>query len=148
VGGDTQLFYGSNQAVLTRLTPDASLDVTFGIALVKFGQNGGLDSGWLQSDGKVVAAGTTFASSRLDQCAFAVVRYTPSGNADPNWGTNGKVTTVVGGTTSLASSSVIQSDDRFVVAGRAAVVGHNVFALARYLPGDVCGNGVVEAGEE
>jgi uncharacterized delta-60 repeat protein len=148
VGGETEISFRSNQAVQMRLTPDADFDVNFGIVLTSFGQRGGLDSGWLQSDGKVVAAGTSCASSGLDQCAFGVVRFTPSGSADSNWGSQGEVTTVVGGTTSLASSSVMQPDDRIVVAGRAALAGHNVFALARYLPGDICGNGVIEPGEE
>jgi uncharacterized delta-60 repeat protein len=151
VGGTTIFFDDSSDGALLRLTPAGSLDANFGtngVALTNFGLHDGLGTSESQSDRKIIASGTTCASNGLDQCAFAVARYGPSGKPDPSWGSNGILTTVVGGTTSLASSSVVQADDRTVVAGVATVGGRRVFALARYLPGDICGNGILEPGEQ
>jgi uncharacterized delta-60 repeat protein len=113
---------------LVRYLPDGSLDHTFGVngtVTTDFGSsNDGAEALVLQSDGKLVAAG----SSNAD---FALARYLPNGTLDPTFGTGGKVTTDFFGE-STASALVLQVDGKLVAAGFAAE-GVAAFALARYL---------------
>jgi uncharacterized delta-60 repeat protein len=53
------------------------------------------------------------------------------GLLDTGFGTGGKVTTAIGGSTDIGYSVAIQSDGKIVVAGY-SVVGHSEFALVRY----------------
>jgi uncharacterized delta-60 repeat protein len=82
----------------------------------------------IQSDGKIVVAGSSFGSGIHD---FALARYNSNGSLDTTFDGDGKVTTDFGGGDS-ASSVAIQSDGKIVVAGY-SFNGRNVdFALARY----------------
>jgi len=81
----------------------------------------------IQSDGRILAAGTGMA------------RYNADGSLDPTFGTGGKVTTEFAGPRSNAGASAValQSDGRIVAAGFAlnavgASGGPSDFALIRY----------------
>src|SRR5882724_4408526 len=92
----------------------------------------------LQSDGKIVAAGTTikdFGSAFTQD--FAVARYNTDGSLDNGFGAGGKVTTDFSGEVDAANAIALQSDGKILVAGF-AVTGRTMqfpnqdFALARY----------------
>ena len=73
----------------------------------------------LQSDGKIVVAGSTYQ-------AFVVVRHTADGHLDTSFGTDGMAITNLDA--SAVHSAAIQSDGKIVVAGASS----NDFALVRY----------------
>lgn len=90
----------------------------------------------LESSGDIVELATV---STLTTGAFGLVRYTPQGQLDSNFGSGGTVTTSFGiNAAPLASSIAIQSDDKIVVAGTVLTPGlHGEFTtalvVARYL---------------
>ena len=110
---------------IVRYSTDGSLDPSFGtggIVTTSIGRNDDAKSVVIQSDGKIVVAGTSDSD-------FVVVRYTSSGVLDSGFGTGGKVTTDIGSSTNDSANSVaIQSDGAIVVAGTSA----NDFAIVRY----------------
>ena len=68
----------------------------------------------IQSDGKIVAAGSSYNGSNYD---FALVRYNENGSLDTGFGAGGKVTTPIGTGHDVAIALCIQSDGRIVAAG-------------------------------
>lgn len=78
----------------------------------------------IQSDGKIVVAGTAVINER-DHCIIA--RYTSAGALDTTFDTDGVVTTAIG-TSSGIYDLVLQSDGKIVVAGKS----DGKFAVARY----------------
>ena len=119
-----------------------------GIGDPAFGQNGGAETPFvgfpmvtasglgLESTGNIVALGTV---SIRTTGAFGLIRYTPTGQLDTNFGSRGQVTTLFGiNSTVTASAITIQSDDKIVVAGTVLITNlHGQFTtelvLARYL---------------
>ena len=100
----------------------------------------------IQPDGKIVVAGSVagqfFDGNDPD---FLVLRYTPTGSLDHDFGTNGVVITSFDteslGSDDFAKSVVLQPDGKIVVSGYSSVelVDGNFFsppnfAIARYLP--------------
>jgi len=79
--------------------------------------------------GKILAAGRSFADAPQDSSDFVVVRYTPDGQQDPTWGSNGVVVTSFGSGADMANSLAVQSDGNVVAAGEV----YTYFGLARYL---------------
>ncbi len=93
----------------------------------------------LQSDGKIVVAGNAqSADGTLSE--FAVARFNANGTLDSTFGTGGKVTTnfvgvQAGGVSNPATSVLIQSDGKILVAGSASQCARRcplLTALARY----------------
>ncbi|MFA6470066.1 MAG: LamG-like jellyroll fold domain-containing protein [Bacteroidota bacterium] len=70
----------------------------------------------LQSDGKIIAAGT---SNNGSQNVFAVVRYDTTGVPDNTFGSNGIVTTSIGSFYATAYGVAVQSDGKILLAGDA-----------------------------
>ena len=88
----------------------------------------------IQPGGKIVVAGITLAKSILNN-AFAVVRYDTNGTLDNTFGTGGMV--IAGGNDWHATSIVLQSDGKIVVAGSAdlspsAYASNNVYEFGLY----------------
>ncbi|MDT5063130.1 MAG: hypothetical protein QOH63_3589, partial [Acidobacteriota bacterium] len=124
----------SNSFALARYNSTGALDTSFsgsGKATLTFGgYNGGASALALQTDGKIVVAGTGSFGALPD---FAVARLTEDGNPDFSFGFFSVVTSDFSGDGTSSSSDsaqalAIQSDGKIVLAGR----GHNTFALARY----------------
>jgi len=145
--------YGSNgvdyDVLVVRLAADGSLDPAFGGGTPILTPIGALeDTGRavaIQSDGKIVVAGNTSAGSVYD---FAVVRYLPDGSLDPAFGTGGKVVTAISSDSDSAFGIALLADERIVAGGSGLSTGtESSFALARY-ENVVCGNEVVETGED
>lgn len=86
----------------------------------------------VESTGDIVILGT--ASVPQNPQAFALARYTATGQLDTTFGTNGAVTTSFGTTMVAANSLAIQSDDKIVVLGSFSTSQSvSGFKLARYL---------------
>ena len=136
---------------LARYNTDGTLDTTFGTGgkvTTDFTDIRGTITTWgrsdsdnanavaIQSDGKIVAAGTAGVTD------FALARYNTDGTLDTTFGTGGRVTTYSSANTpissAIASAVAIQSDGKIVVAGYAynsdQQVNYNQydFALARF----------------
>ncbi|WP_280192072.1 hypothetical protein [Delftia sp. PS-11] len=114
---------GSNEDFgLIRLNTDGTLDPGFGSngtgkLLVPVGSWYDVGSGVaLQSDGKIIVAGTSDSSGDLD---FSLIRLNADGTLDPHFGGNGtgKLIVPVGSGLDWGSSVTLQSDGKIVVAG-------------------------------
>ncbi len=119
--GDATSIANFYDFALTRYLPDGTIDTTFG-NLGKVESDFGaanLDqarSAVLQSDGKIVAAGTTVTRNGLDQL-FAVVRYNSDGSQDAAFGNGGLATVDFGSFLQSARSVLIQSDGKLIAVG-------------------------------
>ena len=137
-GGTYPIFPSSGgQFALVRYNSNGSLDTSFGdggVALTTFSTSGCYASALaLQSDGKIIAAGTNYRdfSSNSD---FGIVRYNSNGTLDTSFGTNGLVSTDYDGMLDAASSVLIQSDGKIVAVGSASSSATFYdFAVVRYL---------------
>lgn len=120
---------------LARYNTNGDLDSTFGsggkVLTDFFGQDDVPGSIALQSDGKIVVAGTTF--SPVTNFDFAVARYNSNGSLDSSFGIGGKVTTDFFGTANSGAGVAVQPDGKIVVSGSAlnGAAGFD-FALVRY----------------
>jgi uncharacterized delta-60 repeat protein len=117
---------------LARVNPDGSLDQSFGNGgKVVMVNQGDLEAVVLQSDGKLIALGTS-------NNAFKLLRFDESGTLDPTFGTGGVVTTIFGGNPADSRDLIFQPDGKLIAAGMASsdiYFTHSDFALARYLVG-------------
>ncbi len=110
--------------VVVRYNSNGSLDTSFdtdGKTTTDIGENDRALSVTVQSDGKIVGAGTSGGD-------FAVVRYNSNGSLDTSFDTDGKTTTDIGDARDEARSVTVQSDGKIVVAGS----GDGDFAVVRY----------------
>jgi len=118
---------------VARYTTAGVLDITFGtggFVTTPIGTSTDrANSVVLQSDGKIVVAGTAYNGDNDD---FAVARYTTAGVLDITFGTGGFVTTPIGTSNDRANSVVLQSDGKIMVAGYARIGSYDEFAVARY----------------
>src|SRR6266851_2729048 len=145
---------GTWEFALARFDSDGTLDTTFGIQfsighftigtgeiLTDFNfPLGGIDhrsqvnSVAIQSDGRIVAAGTE--TDLEGHGVFALARYYADGTLDPDFQGGGKVVTSFPTFEAEAFSLAIQPDGKMVVAGhhRASGLFSRSIALARYDP--------------
>lgn len=119
---------------------DGDLDPTFGSAgQVTTDFNQSTDIAYavaLQTDGKIVVAGTTYKNNDYSSEDFAIARYNANGTLDTTFGVNGKVTTDFPGLAAVASAVVVQPDGKILVAGGAfpLFTFAGDFKLVRYNP--------------
>jgi uncharacterized delta-60 repeat protein len=120
---------GRNRLTVTRLTPNGSLDTTFGTAgtaTIDVGVTADLAAGAaLAPNGKIVVAGYTQASEDV-----AVARLNANGSLDATFGNAGKAT-VDFGVATFGNAVALQPNGRIVVAGQRT--GGDDFAVARLL---------------
>jgi len=115
---------------LARYEPDGTLDPTFGTGGIVAtditpGKRDIAYSVAIQSDGKIVTAGTT----GTNRPKFALARYDIDGALDTSFGEDGTVITGFGGW-GIAGEMLIQPNGKILLAGH----GGRGFGLARYLP--------------
>lgn len=119
--------------VVARYNLDGSPDSSFsgdGIQTTDFGASSDYaNSVVIQRDGKIVVAG--YSGPNSDETNFAVARYNTDGSPDNTFSADGKLITDFGAQ-DMATSAVIQSDGKIVVAGNTGIYQHNDFAIARY----------------
>jgi uncharacterized delta-60 repeat protein len=121
---------------LARYNIDGSLDTSFdtdGKVTTSFNGNGQGRSVTLQTDGKILVAGSGTSTTGFG-VGFALARYQIDGSLDMNFGTNGKVTTAMAidpFSLSSGQSVAIQVDGKILLAGYSGS-SPTSFALARY----------------
>jgi uncharacterized delta-60 repeat protein len=129
----------SIQLAVARYNPDGSPDSAFGtagIATMSMGAAGAqANTLALQPDGRILVAGTLFAHGTTED-EFALARFTPAGDPDASFGSDGFVSTHVGAGASAGQSLAVQPDGQILVAGTAFSNGltDDDFALVRYTP--------------
>lgn len=125
---------GQSEFALARYNADGSLDTSFngtGTLTTAIGGGDAAHSVTVQSDGKIVVAGSTTDGN----ANFALVRYNADGSLDTTFHLTGKVTTAIGSSHNLGyigSSMALQSDGKILVTGYSFNTGRGYFALVRY----------------
>ena len=108
---------GTSIAVV-RYNPNGSLDISFdGTGIVVTSVGGSRDGAFslaIQTDGKIVVAGTSFHNPDSD---IAIVRYNPNGSLDSTFGGIGKIIIPNGNNGGHDPSMQIQADGKVVVVG-------------------------------
>src|SRR5262249_38216271 len=139
-GGAFPLFTFLGNFEIVRYNPNGSLDRSFGaggIVTTTFPEGSYANAVALQSDGKIVAAGTVFVDFIIGEPSntdFALARYNRDGPPDATFGNGGQVSTDFVGMEDDAFSVLIQPDGKIV-----AVCSANNpatfydFAAVRYL---------------
>ncbi|GEM_PF-891778 len=126
---------------LARYNSNGSLDPEFGNGgIVTTDIGAGDDRGYgvaLQSDGKIVVAGSSYNGSNND---FALVRYNSNGSLDTSFGTQGIVVSSIGSGNDAGEAIVLQPDGKIVLAGHSWNGSDSDFAIVRYYP-----NGTIDA---
>jgi uncharacterized delta-60 repeat protein len=129
VSGNSQA--GSNtDFALVRYNKNGKPDSTFGengIAIHDFGLDDFAGSIAIQTDGKILSAGSTGTD-------FALLRYNTNGETDSSFGDNGKVITSFKNANSGCRSVRLQADGKIVLAGGNS---NGFVCLARYNSGDL-----------
>jgi uncharacterized delta-60 repeat protein len=143
IAGDANFDLPDGGLVVMRLNPNGSLDPTFGgdgIASVKIGDNpSGSGIGVaVQSDGKVVAAGTRYITNSNSQ--FFAARFSADGTLDNGFGTGG-VAFASDGLADRANALILQPDGKVLVGGATTIDQHDTdFMMGRFNP-----NGTLDA---
>ncbi len=140
-GGAFPLFVFLGDFELARYNSNGSLDTAFGnggIVTTSFpGQGSYAFALALQTDGKILAAGTDFVNFSSDDSSntdFALARYNPNGTPDLTFGGGGQITTDFDGFNDDAFSVLLQPDGKIVAVGSAKnPTNFYDFAAARYL---------------
>ncbi len=134
VAGQSQNNGSNTDFALARYLPDGSLDSSFsndGMLIVNMGVgNNGANSLALQSDGKIVVAGSSLTVNFSD---FALARLMPDGRLDSSLNGVGFLTTGIGAYHDYGNAVVVQPDGKILVAGY-SVGGYDIFSIVRYLP--------------
>jgi len=125
--------YPDLHSALARYNRNGRLDSTFGTGgkvVVTFDSSSDyLYAPVIQSDGKIVAAGSTRGT------AFLLARFNADGSLDQTFGNNGSVVTTFGDPTAAAKAVVLRADGKIIVVGVSGAGPYselNDFALARY----------------
>lgn len=133
VGGYSANNLNNTDFAIIRFNPDGSIDNSFGNnGIIKTAIGSGNDDLFslrVQSDGKILAAGTT-DNGTFD---FCLVRYNSDGSLDNSFGNNGIVITDFDNRYDRATSIQIQPDGKILVGGIAEITSNNMdFACVRY----------------
>jgi uncharacterized delta-60 repeat protein len=122
----------TNFFALARYNTDGSLDSSFDGDGRATTPGNGINDIVIQSDGKIVAAG----SVGVELPDFALARFNTDGSLDTSFGSGGLVVTDFFNSIDSIQAIALQSDQKIVVAGVASTsnaVASFDFALARYL---------------
>src|SRR6476646_10978550 len=139
-GGAFPLFTFLGDFKVVRYNSNGSLDTSFGdggIVTTTFPEGSYAFGVALQTDGKIIAAGTVFVAfdpGESSDTDFALARYNPDGTPDATFGNGGQVSTDFLGLEDDAFSILIQPDGKIVAVGSANdPATFYDFAAARYL---------------
>ena len=139
-GGAFPLFTFLGDFKVVRYNLNGSLDTSFGdggIVTTTFPEGSYAFDVALQTDGKIIAAGTVFVAFNPGESSntdFALARYNPDGTPDATFGNGGQVSTDFVGFEDDAFSVLIQPDGKIVAVGSANdPATFYDFAAARYL---------------
>lgn len=115
-----------------------TLDETFGIngeVITDFSSGGeGANAMVLQSDGKIIVAGSSYAAGGLDGTGddVVMVRYNTDGSLDNTFDSDGRVQTNLGSENEDFRSLAIQGDGKIIAVGFSQGPSYSYFAIVRY----------------
>ena len=118
---------------IARYLIDGGLDYSFGkngIVLTRMGANSQARSVIIQSDGKIIAVGTT--NTKETNKNIAIARYTKNGVLDTSFGVNGINSVSIGALDDHTYSAALQRDGRIVIAAHTNNGSNFDVALLRY----------------
>ncbi len=127
-----------HDAALVRYLSDGTPDASFGAGgrrILDVGIPGGDDiatSLAVQSNGKIITAGTTSKRVWMNDHRFAVTRYRTDGSLDTSFGETGTATADFGNGWDLARDLLIAADGTIVVVGEAGASRGGDVAVVRY----------------
>ncbi len=120
---------------IARLNPDGHLDSSFngtGKAVVPVGSQGDWAySVTLQTDGKILLAGESYAGTESDY-DFSVVRLNTDGSLDTSFNGTGRAIVSVGSFGDYAYSTKVQADGKIVLGGYSETPEGRRFSLVRF----------------
>ncbi|MFT5525213.1 MAG: putative delta-60 repeat protein, partial [Pirellulaceae bacterium] len=122
-----------NDFTVVRYDTNGTLDTGFsgdGIATFDSGANDTVQGAKLQTDGKILVAGSSFNGTNND---FSVVRFSTNGTPDTSFSGDGLVATPIGADSDDGYGVDVDSSGRIVVAGQSDSGSDYDFALVRYL---------------
>ena len=135
--GGTHVTGSNYEFLVVRYQSNGSFDNTFngtGKVITSIGNNYDvIHSITIQTDGKIVAAGTSAVGANYDNYNFALARYNSNGDLDTTFDDDGKVITLLNSHLDISPSVALQVDGKIVVAGGISSNGttHDM-VLARY----------------
>jgi uncharacterized delta-60 repeat protein len=116
----------NNGFAVARYNPDGTLDTSFdgdGRVVTKFNVfNDAAEAVAIQSDGKIVVAGTSDSAVAGQDTHMAAVRYNTDGSLDASFGSGGKTVISVGEEDGVQGVA-IQSDGKIVLGGFVSLAG-------------------------
>ena len=122
-----------DDVALVRYTDTGEVDTSFGrdgVTITDFGSDDFANGVALMADGRILVAGHTLgAGLNID---FALARYSADGALDHSFGSDGIVTTDVGGGDDFAEGLTVDANGRVVVVGRATSSTILDMAVVRY----------------
>ncbi len=129
-----------NQAkfIVARYNPNGTLDTTFngnGRVITQIGAASVISSINIQTDGKIVAAGSVALNTPGAARDFGLVRYNTDGSLDASFGTGGRAATDINGNSNdVVYDSALQADGKIIVAGSVsdALTNLNLPAIVRF----------------
>ncbi len=116
-----------------RYNPNGTLDTTFGTQGTITTDLGGWDTAnaiTLQPNGKIIITGTTITNNDR---SIATVRYNPNGTLDTTFGTQGTITTDLGGW-DTANAITLQPNGKIIITGTTITNNDRSIATVRYNP--------------
>jgi len=123
---------GVSKFLIARYLPDGILDTDFGtdgITLTQIGTGNTYGvSGLLQTDGKIVIAGS---AEDGDNSIFAIARFDSNGSLDESFADNGIFTTSLVDGQNTVTDIALQSDGKIVICGYTGTDLQEDFALCR-----------------
>ncbi len=140
VGGKTgPSALGIFNFLLLRYMPDGRLDASFGdggrvVTDLNGSNHDVITSIAIQSDGKIVAGGSSTFVGGYTMGDFALVRYNANGSLDASFGNNGIVITDIDPNGDAINSIALQDDEKIIAAGIRDVRLPNTYkmAISRY----------------
>jgi len=130
--GSSPTFNG--QYVVVRYNPNGSLDTSFGEGgkvITPFDPSAAALVVMLQSDGKIVVAGSNSANVN-SHVGIALARYNADGSLDSGFGSSGKVVLTLPNADAYLTDAVLQPDGRIVVIGYLSSPNPPASAVVRF----------------
>jgi len=141
VVGNSGVYPNFNSSVV-RLNVDGSIDSSFGnggTVISAFSTTDSLEAVAIQTDGKIVAAGSAAATSGNNGTNVLLARYNINGGLDPTFGTNGAVITKLRPRipdfwyfSASAQDVALLADGKILIGAQTTTAAFGRMALLRY----------------
>ena len=136
LGGFTRVGSNDFDLLLIRLNANGYFDTQFGNSgkIIKpiSDEDDYVRSVNVQADGKIIAAGSYYYNYFNGDLDFFICRFNQDSSDDLTFGLNGTVLSPIGSSVDAAYSSLLQDDEKILVAGTSFLNGNMEFAIARY----------------